>query len=66
MMTAYLGWKRETEVAVDPLDLGAGAGRVSCFECEGTGDWSRFLPDRPPNPEQCVSCKGTGFVLISI
>jgi len=66
VMVAYLGHKRETEVPVQPLDLGAGAGKIMCLECEGTGDWTRFHPEPDTGPHACVACKGTGHVLVSI
>lgn len=65
-MTAYLGFARETEVECDPMDLGCGAGEVRCFECGGDGDWTKFHPEPETGPHSCVSCKGTGKVLISI
>jgi hypothetical protein len=63
-MVAYLGARRETEVAVTPLDLGCGAGAVRCFECKGSGIWHWMAPEIPAAP--CVSCKGTGRVLLAI
>lgn len=67
-MIAYLGFRRDTEVEVRPIDLGCGAGEVTCFECGGDGDWTKFHPDEslPPCSEPCVCCKGTGKVLVSI
>lgn len=66
MMIAYLGFKREMEVDVNPIDLGCGAGQVACFECEGDGDWTKYHPDPELGPFPCVVCKGTGLILISI
>lgn len=65
-MTAYLGFLRDTEVSVLPIDLGCGAGQVTCFECGGTGDWTPFHPEPENGPYSCVDCKGTGKILISI
>lgn len=67
-MIAYLGFSRETEVEVEPVDLGCGAGQVTCFECGGTGDWTQFHPEphQFPDGHSCPECKGTGKVLISI
>ncbi len=67
-MIAYLGFRRETEVVVQPIDLGCGAGEVQCFECIGSGDWTQFHPEPHLFPDglPCVTCKGTGKVLISI
>jgi hypothetical protein len=63
-MIAYLGFKRETEVVCNPVDLGCGAGQVDCFECGGDGDWTKFFPEL--GPQKCVQCKGTGKQLIGI
>lgn len=67
-MTAYLGGHRSTEVAVVPVDLGCGAGLVTCFECGGDGDWTKVHPEPETlsEPLRCVDCKGTGKVLVSI
>ena len=65
-MVAYLGFWRETEVEIWPVDLGCGAGEVDCFECGGTGDWTPFHPDPPEGGVRCVECKGAGRVLVSV
>lgn len=67
-MIAYIGYTREIEVEVHPVDLGCGAGEVFCFECGGSGDWTKFHPEpwRFPDGIKCIPCKGTGKVLISI
>ena len=65
-MTAYLGIKRETAVDCEVEDVGCGAGRVICFECGGSGDWTQFYPEPELGPFPCVPCKGTGFQLIDI
>ncbi len=45
--------------------LGDGcAGRMTCFECGGTGDWP-YGPT-PAECGPCVDCKGTGKILVSI
>jgi hypothetical protein len=66
MMIAYLGWSRTTEVEVNPIDFGCGAGQVDCFECEGSGDWTKFHPEPELGPFRCVDCKGTGKIFVSI
>jgi hypothetical protein len=66
LMIAYLGHHRNTEVDVQVKDVGCGAGRVTCFECGGDGDWTKFHPEPELGPFPCVACKGTGQVLISI
>jgi hypothetical protein len=63
---AYVGYHRTTEVPVQPVDRGCGAGEVPCFECGGTGDWTPFHPEPEKGPFQCVECKGTGRLLVSI
>lgn len=68
-MIAYRGFYRNTEVEVEPLDMGNGVGQVPCFECGGDGDWSKYHPDPEITHKDqcpCVDCKGTGKVYISI
>ena len=65
-MIGYFGWKRETEIECEPIDLGAGAGKIPCPECGGSGDWTQFHPEPELGPFPCVQCKGTGCYLISI
>lgn len=65
-MIAYLGFLRTTEVEVEPIDLGAGAGQVACFECGGDGNWTKFHPEPELGPFPRVECKGTGKILVSI
>jgi hypothetical protein len=45
-----------------------GVGVTRCWECEGTGDWARFMPDpsRYPDGFPCPECKGTGRRFVSI
>jgi DnaJ-class molecular chaperone len=67
-MTVYTALDCETEIEAEVQDMGAGAGRIACLECEGTGDWTRYHPE----PElfgghvPCPDCKGSGFQLVSI
>lgn len=72
-MVMYAGNERQTEVPVEVVDLGCGAGEIDCPECGGDGDWGKFLnPDQlaAVNPGggryDCVVCKGTGRWLISV
>ena len=68
-MIAYLGFHRDTEIKVTPINKGCGAGQVTCFECGGDGDWSKFHPDPSITTKEhcpCVDCKGTGLIYISI
>lgn len=65
-MMAYLGWQRSTEVECEPVDMGCGAGKVACFECEGSGNWDRYLPEPTGRPLTCVSCKGQGWLFVGI
>jgi hypothetical protein len=64
-----VGLRGETliEVDVSRTDV-PGVGVTACWECEGTGDWSRFLPDPSKYPDgfPCVECKGTGWRFVSI
>lgn len=63
-MTVWCGWTRETEVPSAVFDCGAGAGQIPCLECGGTGDWTPFHPENIPT--ECVDCKGTGLIFVSI
>ncbi len=63
-MTAYLGWSRNTPIECEIEDCGIGAGRTTCFECSGDGDWTKYHPENIPC--KCVECKGAGYVYVSI
>ena len=63
-MMLYVGWKRETEITCEPVDLGCGAARIACVECDGSGVWAFMAPEVPAEP--CVACKGTGAVLVGV
>jgi DnaJ-class molecular chaperone len=63
-MTAFVGMDSDTPVGVEVVRVGAGAGKVRCFECDGTGV-SPLPPELYP-ARTCVECKGTGFVLVSV
>lgn len=68
-MVAYFGSKRETEVTVQVEDIGCGAGKITCVECGGDGDWTKFHPESDTLPQRsipCVDCKGQGWILIGI
>ena len=65
-MVAYFGFKRETQVIVQVEDMGCGAGKITCVECGGDGDWTKFHPEPHLGPFPCVDCKGQGWILISI
>ena len=66
LMTVYLGFTRETEHTCHVELLSCGAGRISCPECGGDGDWAKYLPEPSSEPCPCVACKGTGKILISV
>jgi DnaJ-class molecular chaperone len=63
-MTAFVAVDCDTPVEVDVECLGAGAGRVRCFECGGTGE--SVLPREIVWNRRCNDCKGSGFVLVSV
>jgi hypothetical protein len=63
-MIIYRGFLRTTEVEQDVEDMGCGAGRTKCIECEGTGWWGYGPTEKECGP--CVECKGTGYILVSI
>lgn len=59
------GFNRETIVIVN-VDLSSGvAGQIACIECEGTGDWGKFMPE-PLTNCPCIECKGTGYIWVSV
>lgn len=60
----YCGFGRETEVLVDVEPVTWGVGRIDCLECGGSGEWPFMEPEIPTHP--CVTCKGTGKVLVSL
>lgn len=49
---------------LDVVSLDELAGEIVCLDCEGTGDVSQYMPEG--HAEQCVTCKGSGHVLISL
>ena len=65
-MTAFVGMDSQTPVAVDVERLGAGAGKVRCFECSGSGTLDHFPEGYFQASRQCPDCKGAGFVLVSV
>jgi hypothetical protein len=69
-MIGYFGHYRNTEIEVQILNQSdaaiTGAGKIVCQECGGDGDWTKFHPVPELGPFQCVPCKGTGFVYISV
>jgi hypothetical protein len=62
-MTLFAGAHRDEELPVEVRKLAAGAGEITCIECDGTGIWT-VLPE--DGPMECTTCKGTGKILISI
>ncbi|VIO73846.1 hypothetical protein [Bradyrhizobium ivorense] len=68
IMQVDRGFSRETVVMCDVGASAGIAGKTACFECGGDGDWTKFHPE-PQSldaPMQCVNCKGTGKVWVSI
>lgn len=63
-MTAFVALDCNTPVDVEVERLGAGAGKVRCFECAGSGR-SSFPKDMYAGGK-CPDCTGSGFVLISV
>jgi hypothetical protein len=55
-------------VSAKPVDMevAPGAGRIVCPECGGDQECYRSLFPPELGVRQCVDCKGTGFILISI
>jgi hypothetical protein len=65
-MIVYVGTLRDNPVACEVRHLDCGAGRITCLECGGDGDWTKYHPTPERGPFPCVVCKGTGFVLVSV
>lgn len=72
-MIIYRGSLRNTEVVRDVVDVGCGAGAITCIECGGDGDWGKFLgPEMMQEMHpglarlDCVECKGTGRTFVAI
>lgn len=65
-MTAYVALNNDTAVRCEVIDRGAGAGETACFECGGDGDWGKFYPEPPGHKVNCIDCKGTGRVFVSV
>jgi DnaJ-class molecular chaperone len=67
LMQVDRGFSRNTAVMCE-VDLSSGiAGQISCIECGGDGDWTKFYPEPETltEPLHCVECKGTGRVWVS-
>lgn len=65
-MRVYLGFSRETEHECMVEILSCGAGQITCYECDGDGDWTKYHPEPNTGPHVCVTCKGTGKIFISV
>ncbi len=65
VMTVYYGSLRQTGHVKVVRDLGCGAGETSCNECDGSGRWP-FAPYAVHPDSDCVDCKGSGKVLVSV
>ena len=58
------GYAREYEWDEEVEDLGCGAGRIPCPGCEAS--WPVADDERDNDDLECIECKDTGFVLVSI
>jgi DnaJ-class molecular chaperone len=65
-MTVFIGMDSDMPVEVDVERLEAGAGRVRCFECDGTGTLDHFPPGYFEPGRQCPDCKGAGSMMVSV
>jgi hypothetical protein len=66
LMTVYCALNNDTAVDRDVALVGLIAGEIACLECGGTGDWTPFHPEPPPEGVPCIDCKGTGRMLVSV
>ncbi|MBG9389324.1 hypothetical protein [Caenimonas aquaedulcis] len=60
LMVVYANDFRSLEVITPVVNMGAGAGRIPCPECEGTGTYEFHS-----GPTRCPQCKGSGFDYVS-
>lgn len=61
MMTIGVARNCATLIEQDVVIIMPGVGITQCWECEGTGDWTPFVPwEAAPLSVPCVDCKGTG------
>jgi hypothetical protein len=60
------GTLRETPVFCDVDTSAEIAGQIDCIECGGDGNWGKFAPEIVGVDFQCVECKGTGRVWVSL
>lgn len=64
-MLAFIDSNPNQPALVDVEYVAVGVGKVTCFECEGRPkEYPKLFP--PGAVEVCPSCKGTGWVYISI
>ena len=64
MMLVFGAHNCDSSRKVEVENLGCGAGRIRCLECHGTGkcQW----PVEMTGLVECVDCKGSGYILVSI
>jgi hypothetical protein len=66
LMTLHAGTRLVTSKPVEVKEVAPGIGRIPCPECNGRPDEYPSLFPPEIGITQCVDCKGTGFVFVSI
>lgn len=65
-MILSLGFKRETIFTARNVErITPEIIQCDCPECEGDGDWTKFMPEEDgwdPGSIPCIQCKGTGRI----
>ncbi len=65
-MTIFGGANNESAKELDVHPLAPGIGRIVCLECEGKPDDYPSLFPPEIGVEQCLHCKGLGYVLVDM
>jgi hypothetical protein len=66
LMQVDRGLSRETAVMCAVDRSSEIAGQIICIECGGDGNWGKFAPEIVGADCDCVECKGTGRIWVSI
>jgi hypothetical protein len=65
-MSVWGGENHVTEAAMQVRPIAPGVGQIVCPECGGDQERYRNLFPQEIGITQCIDCKGTGFVCVSI
>lgn len=65
-MIVYCAINNNTAVECEVDCSNEVAGKTICLECGGDGNWGKFAPEIVGSSADCVTCKGTGKIYVSI